>query len=78
MKKGVLVSSAWVVRNWKPLEDAIKTTGGFFLYSPKRVMVEICRTECGYSENTLPTDIWHAIMRRYKELLEKTKVKKKT
>lgn len=69
MKKEVLVSPAWVVRNWKPLEDAMKLQkGGFYRYSPKRIMVEICRTECGYSENTLAADIWAAIERRYKEL----------
>lgn len=69
MRREVMVSKAWVTRNWKPLEDAMRFHGGFYKYSPKRVMVEICRTECGYSENTLPSDIWAAIERRYKELI---------
>lgn len=69
MRKHVLVSSSWVVRNWKMVEPAIKSEDkGFFRYSERRVIVEICRTECGYSENTSPMDIWAAIERRYKEL----------
>jgi hypothetical protein len=71
MKKGVLVSSAWVVRNWKMVNPLMKSKDkGFFRYSPKRIVVEICRTECGYSDNTAPMDIWAAIERRYKEVQE--------
>lgn len=69
MRRNVLVSSSWVVRNWKMVEPAIKTKQvGLSKYSMRRVIVEICRTECGYSENTLPIDIWAAIERRYNQV----------
>ena len=36
MKKGVLVSQAWVNKNWKDIRTAKNSTYGFIKLSPKK------------------------------------------
>jgi hypothetical protein len=70
MRNGeVKVTQKWVIRNWKDIEKAIKSPYGFIQLSPKRLIVEKCREDCGYSEHMQRGDIWSSIIRRYNKII---------
>lgn len=67
MRSGsVYITVQWVRSKRKLIEHAIPFQT-FAESSPRRILVESAREEFRYSENTLPIDIWQAIVRVYNE-----------
>lgn len=65
MKSGdCYVTREFVRKHLKAIEHAMDFQT-YSKFSPRRKIVEMCRTEFRYSENTLPADIWGAIMKTY-------------
>ncbi len=58
------VTEVFVHRNWKEIASAIQASKNL----RRTLLVDKCRQECGYSENTLTGDIWMAIVRKYNEI----------
>lgn len=58
------VTREFVKKNLSSIEYAMEFDS-LARFSPRRKIVEMCREEFRYSENTLPGDIWGAIMKVY-------------
>jgi hypothetical protein len=62
--KDVYVTVNWVSGKRALIKDAIDFES-YAQGSPRRILIEQARDEFRYSDNTLPIDIWGAIIRIY-------------